>query len=391
MACTYLELTISSIDIAAATSNSNVYPFLDNTVFVDYYDCYGNVVTEPFTVAGPYTASACTDYFIYGYPYLYYYNSDTIVSAINSTEAPGVPCIPPTPSPTETPTQTPTNTPTQTEAGCIYLQKFNYSTISCYTACTIDNSVDVYSNYNPPIVGLSIFYDNNSPCTNVLPDGYYSSATGIAPYGCYTISGGTGLLIDYYPCTIGKCFTLEIPNGTGVYPSELTDGVDDLYVDYLNNFGDTILLNMVTSMPYNTTINPGYNTYYICTDSGGYPYFRYGPLGSTVTLTNAIIFAGYGCTADGDCAPPPPTPSPTPTNTATPTNTPTNTTTPTVTPTNTATPTVTPSEPYDIYLFEECSNPSNQFRFENVPGTLSVGDVYSITGPYFNGIATVIT
>ena len=50
MACTYLELTISSIDIAAATSNSNVYPFLDNTVFVDYYDCYGNVVTEPFTV-----------------------------------------------------------------------------------------------------------------------------------------------------------------------------------------------------------------------------------------------------------------------------------------------------------------------------------------------------
>jgi len=85
------------------------------------------------------------------------------------------------------------------------------------------------------------------------------------------------------------------------------------------------------------------------------------------------------------------TPTNTPTNTATPTNTPTNTETPTQTPTNTATPTVTPSEPYDIYLFEECGNPSNQFRFENVPGTLSVGDVYSITGPYFNGIATVIT
>jgi len=85
------------------------------------------------------------------------------------------------------------------------------------------------------------------------------------------------------------------------------------------------------------------------------------------------------------------TPTQTPTNTATPTNTPTNTETPTQTPTNTTTPTVTPSEPYDIYLFEECSNPSNQFRFENVPGTLSVGDVYSITGPYFNGIATVIT
>ena len=186
---------------------------------------------------------------------------------------------------------------------------------------------DVYSNYDPPIVGLSIFYDNNSPCTNVLPDGYYSSVTGIAPYGCYTISGGTGLLVDYYPCAIGKCFTLEIPNGTGVYPSELTDGVDDLYVEYLNNFGDTILLNMVTSMPYNTTINPGYNTYYICTDSGNTPLFSYGPLGSKVTLTNAVITSTYGCTVDGDCAPLPPTPSPTPT----PTNTPTNTTTPTET------------------------------------------------------------
>ena len=82
-----------------------------------------------------------------------------------------------------------------------------------------------------------------------------------------------------------------------------------------------------------------------------------------------------------------PTPTPTQTNTETPTQTPTNT----ETPTNTPTPTVTPSEPYDIYLFEECGNPSNQFRFENVPGILSVGDVYSITGPYFNGIATVIT
>ena len=81
------------------------------------------------------------------------------------------------------------------------------------------------------------------------------------------------------------------------------------------------------------------------------------------------------------------TPTNTPTNTETPTVTPTNTNTPTVTPTNTNTPTVTSSEPYDIYLFEECGNPSNQFRYENVPGILSVGDVYLISGPYFNGYA----
>ena len=83
-----------------------------------------------------------------------------------------------------------------------------------------------------------------------------------------------------------------------------------------------------------------------------------------------------------------PTPTVTPTNTETPTNTPT----PTETPTNTPTPTVTPTEPYDIYLFEDCNNSSNQFRYENVAGTLTVGYVYNITGGSgFNGYAKVIT
>ena len=74
-----------------------------------------------------------------------------------------------------------------------------------------------------------------------------------------------------------------------------------------------------------------------------------------------------------------------------PTPTPTNTETQTNTPTVTNTPSVTPTELTDIYLFEECGNSSNQFRYSNVPGTLNVGDVYLISGPYFNGYATVIT
>jgi len=94
------------------------------------------------------------------------------------------------------------------------------------------------------------------------------------------------------------------------------------------------------------------------------------------------------------------TETPTPTNTetptstpsTTPTNTPTNTITNTETPTNTPTPTVTPSEPYDIFLFEDCNDPLNQFRYENVPGTLTVGYVYNITGGSgFNGYAKVIS
>ena len=50
------------------------------------------------------------------------------------------------------------------------------------------------------------------------------------------------------------------------------------------------------------------------------------------------------------------------------------------------------SEPYDIYLFEDCNDASNLFRFENIPGTLTEGYVYSIVGGTgFTGFAKVIT
>ena len=89
-----------------------------------------------------------------------------------------------------------------------------------------------------------------------------------------------------------------------------------------------------------------------------------------------------------------PTPTPTPTQTQTPTNTetttPTNTETPTNTPTNTPTQTVTPTEPYDVYLFQDCCNPSNQFRIQNVPGILNVGEIWNVANSGFTGCATVI-
>ncbi len=76
--------------------------------------------------------------------------------------------------------------------------------------------------------------------------------------------------------------------------------------------------------------------------------------------------------------------TPTPTNTSTPTPTPTNTSTTTPTPTPTST------EPYDIYLFQDCCY-GNYYRYENVPGTLTVGQVYSIIGGSgYNGCGTVV-
>jgi hypothetical protein len=49
------------------------------------------------------------------------------------------------------------------------------------------------------------------------------------------------------------------------------------------------------------------------------------------------------------------------------------------------------SEPYDIYLFEDCNDSTNLFRFENIPGTLNEGYVYNISGGSgFTGYAKVI-
>lgn len=89
-----------------------------------------------------------------------------------------------------------------------------------------------------------------------------------------------------------------------------------------------------------------------------------------------------------------PTPTFTPTETETPTPTPTYTQTPTETPTETPTPTQTPTpsptEPYDVYLFSACCDGS-VFRFENVSGTLFVGDTYYISLSLdFEGCATII-
>lgn len=113
-------------------------------------------------------------------------------------------------------------------------------------------------------------------------------------------------------------------------------------------------------------------------------------LGSAI-LTGTFI-SGIGDNYPEPSPTIPVTPSVTPSNTATNTPTPTPTVTPTNTATNTPTPSVTPTEPYDVYEFEECNNPSNVFRYENVPGTLSVGTTYEISGGTgFTGFATVIT
>jgi len=87
---------------------------------------------------------------------------------------------------------------------------------------------------------------------------------------------------------------------------------------------------------------------------------------------------------------PTPTETTTPTNTETPTNTPSET--PTETPTNT--PTFTPTQTSTqglLYGFADCVT-LEEFRFEDVTGTLTVGNTYHITGSSeYEGCATCIS
>ena len=115
----------------------------------------------------------------------------------------------------------------------------------------------------------------------------------------------------------------------------------------------------------------------------------------TPTITDTPTQTPTPTITDTPTQTPTPTITDTPTQTPTPTitDTPTQTPTPTITdtPTNTPTPTVTPTEPYDVYLFEDCCDPTNQFRVQNVPGSLNVGQVWSINTVGFIGCATVIS
>jgi surface protein len=90
------------------------------------------------------------------------------------------------------------------------------------------------------------------------------------------------------------------------------------------------------------------------------------------------------------------TPTPTPTYTPTPTNTQTQTPTTTQTPTNTETPTQTPSvtpTESNITQFQDCSDPTNRFRFFGSTVPITVGNTYYISGTTleFDGCATIIT
>ena len=88
MACKYYDITISALDIADATGNSN--PSQNGVIFVDYTDCYGTQFQLSYDTPGTYLNAVCADDSI-GFTF-YYYKNNGLTLAGNSYESQGLEC-----------------------------------------------------------------------------------------------------------------------------------------------------------------------------------------------------------------------------------------------------------------------------------------------------------
>ena len=330
--CVYGDVRIYQVDIDDAVGNSD--PSLDGKVYVQYYDCNNTIQTAEYSAAGTYNNDLCIRLSQFGSIYVYYWNNDVDVAATSTVTNTNDCCTSPPPTPSQTPSVTPTISVTPTDGcKCIAIDS-NVSFLASGNTDTNLNGVAVYE-----------YID----CSNTLVS--YTGTTPGITYFC-TKTNRLENVIVYQDDVVYSSNTINA--GAAWVPSGGIINPDNAYSTIVSTYG-------------------------LC---AGDPC---GP-GTTQTPTLTPTQTPTPTVSVSD------TPTPTPTETVTPTvsvsDTPTPTPTETVTPT--VTPSVTPTEPYDIYLFSGCCD-GEIFRFENVSGTLNVGEVWNITHASFNGCATVIT
>jgi hypothetical protein len=95
MACKYYDITISSIDLAAAVNNTD--PLNDGVVFAQYLDCNLTNTITVYDTAGVYPNAFCAD--DSQGVVLYYFNTDNQNIATNSSWTAVAICAAPTAPP----------------------------------------------------------------------------------------------------------------------------------------------------------------------------------------------------------------------------------------------------------------------------------------------------
>jgi hypothetical protein len=361
MACNYLGFNIDALDLADATGNSNIYPYIDGAAYGVYTDCSGNTLSEQYVSVGIYSAATCFDDF-YLTTVVYYKNDAELLATYSSFINSGTSCLPAaTPTPTITPTPTPT--PNSYE-----LNVFSGSTND--SACQETYPATVYSLYSSLLntLGVSgVLYQDNTLTTVVDPNTIFADGTGYA-----FLLDLASQVVDNPLCSVGPYTPTptptpsETPSSTPSSTPTATPPCNCTYYDVIVTSNDIDSSTGNTTPNWNNTV---WARYYDCTtgspldmifyaadpyystlcnnNAAGTPYLYYhiNDVPTTAGITSTITNNSVCCTVD-------PTPTPTPDPTQTPSETPPSTpdVTPSETPTQTpsetppSTPPVTPSE-----------------------------------------------
>jgi surface protein len=290
-------------------------------------------------------------------------NTPTTTPTNTETQTPTVtPTI--TPTNTNTPTNTTTSTPTQT----VYEPIIAYFSACCFNQLFALHEIPVIA---APTVGVT-YYVNS--------DGFVGCATCIINPGTFVPNYNYNALSTYsncIDCISAKPCPSPTPTVTSTNTPTVTPTVTNTSTSTPTNTPTNTLTNTITNTTTNTNTPTSTQTKTPTntTTSTNTPTLTQTPT-NTTTSTNTPTLTQ--------------TPTNTTTRTQTPTNTPTNTTTRTQTPTNTSTNTTTPTptatlpEPLTA-LFSGCCGTGIVFLVEDLPFTVSAGEVFYLETSNFTG------
>jgi hypothetical protein len=261
--CFYFNVTISSIDLSAASGNTGGNAIYNNKMLINYANCEQQLQTTIYSSAGTYTNSICVNAFYVGFVGLSYWQNNVEYSCFSCTSTFSNTfscCVDPTPTPTVTPTNTPTNvtptpTPTKTQTPTVTPTNTLTPTLTptntltptltptpTPTIAVTPTSVGTFfyvftACCNPSITGIVKVISQNYPPSEPYSI-YYDSTYGCYDFSNYTVTAGTENIVldlmstlpptpykscagcfDYHPCPTPTPTPTLTPTPTPTTPS----------------------------------------------------------------------------------------------------------------------------------------------------------------------------